>query len=183
MVEIVKGVLPNWLKRPYREITQDDVLVRFDVGSRMLAEHRRDGKPAPITRTINQHFKYLQAAYKDAISKHRLAGVGFSNPVAILRTARRWNRMNRRSGFLETTKPYFVKWWFACEALKPVEGDYSLFTLITASRSVESATLRWSTDVDFKKNEVTFRDTRNGQSYTFSARAAGAHDLGATLCG
>ncbi|MBV6776886.1 integrase family protein [Xanthomonas euvesicatoria] len=167
MAEIVKVVLPNWLKRPYREITQDEVLARFDVASRMLAKRRRDGLPAPITRTINQHFKYLQAAYNYAISKHRLADVGFSNPVAILKTARRWSRMNRRSGFLDTTKPYFVRWWYACESLKPVVSDYILFTLITASRSIESATLRWSSDVDFKKNEVTFRDTKNGQSYTF----------------
>jgi integrase len=47
-----------------------------------------------------------------------------------------------------------------------VVGDYILFTLVTASRSIESATLRWS-DVDLKKASMVFRDTKNGQDYTF----------------
>ncbi len=38
--------------------------------------------------------------------------------------------------------------------------------LITASRSIESATLRWS-DVDLKKGRMVFRNTKNGQDYTF----------------
>lgn len=165
-VEIVDVKLPSWLKRPYREVTQDEVLARFDLVSRMLPKRRRPGGALkPITRTTNQHFKYLQAAYNYAISKYRLSRAGFINPVAILKTTRRWSRINRRSSFLDTTKPSFVKWWRACEALEPVVGDYILFTLLTASRSIESATLRWS-DVDLKKSDMVFRDTKNGQDYT-----------------
>lgn len=164
-VEIVDVKLPNWLKRPYREITQDDVLARFDVVSRMLPKRRRSGGVLkPITRTSNQHFKYLQAAYNYAISKYRLSRAGFMNPVAILKTTRRWSRINRRSGFFDTTKPSFVKWWHACETLDATVCDYILFTLITGSRSIESATLRWS-DVDFKKGDMVFRETKNGQDY------------------
>lgn len=167
-VDILDVKLPNWLKRPYREISQDDVLARFDLVSRMLPKRRRPGGALkPITRTANQHFKYLQAAYNYAISKYRLSRAGFINPVAILKTTRRWSRMNRRSSFLDTTKPSFVKWWRACEALEAVVGDYILFTLLMGSRSIESATLRWSTDVDFKKGDIAFRDTKNGQDYIF----------------
>lgn len=62
-VAILDVKLPNWLKRPYREISQDDVLARFDLVSRMLPKRRRPGGVLrPITRTANQHFKYLQAA-------------------------------------------------------------------------------------------------------------------------
>lgn len=163
--ELVVVKLPDWLKRPYREITQDDVLERFDVVSRMVSKRRLSKNPRPITRTANQHFKYLQAAYNYAISKYRLSRIGFINPVSILKTTRRWSRMNRRSGFLDTNKPYFAAWWRACESLEPVVGDYILFSLITASRSIESATLRWS-DVDLKKGSMVFRDTKNGQDYT-----------------
>ncbi len=165
-IELAKVKLPNWLKRPYREITQDDVLERFDVVSRMIPKRKLSKAPQPITRTSNQHFKYLQAAYNYAISKYQLSRAGFMNPVAILKTTRRWSRINRRSGFLDTNKPYFVTWWRACEALDPVIGDYILFSLITASRSIESATLRWS-DVDLKRGRMVFRNTKNGQDYTF----------------
>ncbi len=166
-VELVKVRLPSWLKRPYREITQDEVLQRFDIVSRMLPKRRLSKSPQPITRTCNQHFKFLQAAYNYAISKYQLSRAGFVNPVCILKTARRWSRINRRSGFLDTRRPYFVKWWQACESLEPaVVGDYILFSLVTASRSIESATLRWS-DVDLKKRRMVFRNTKNGQDYTF----------------
>ena len=166
-IEVVKVKLPSWLKRPYREISQDEVLARFDLVSRMIPKRKRaDGTLKPITRTSNQHFKYLQAAYNYAISKYKLSRAGFVNPVSILKTARRWSRINRRNGFLDTTKPNFVKWWHACEALEAAVGDYVLFTLITGNRSIESATLRWS-DVDFKKDDMVFRDTKNGQDYTF----------------
>ena len=165
-IELAKVKLPNWLKRPYREITQDDVLERFDVVSRMIPKRKLSKVPQPITRTSNQHFKYLQAAYNYAISKYQLSRAGFMNPVAILKTTRRWSRINRRSGFLDTNKPYFVTWWRACESLEPVIGDYILFSLVTASRSIESATLRWS-DVDLKKGRMVFRNTKNGQDYTF----------------
>ena len=165
-IELAKVKLPNWLKRPYWEITQDDVLERFDVVSRMIPKRKLSKSPQPITRTSNQHFKYLQAAYNYAISKYQLSRAGFMNPVAILKTTRRWSRINRRSGFLDTNKPYFVTWWRACESLEPVIGDYILFSLATASRSIESATLRWS-DVDLKKGRMVFRNTKNGQDYTF----------------
>ncbi|MFZ2308515.1 MAG: integrase family protein [Rhodoferax sp.] len=166
-IELLKVKLPSWLNRPYREITQDDVLARFDIVSRMVPKRRLSKNPQPITRTSNQHFKYLQAAYNYAISKYQLSRSGFFNPVGILKTARRWSRINRRSGFLDTNKPYFVTWWQACETLEPsVVGDYILFSLITGSRSIESATLRW-TDVDLKKDSMVFRNTKNGQDYTF----------------
>jgi integrase len=165
-IELIKVKLPNWLQRPYREITQDDVLARFDVVSRMLPKRKLSKSPQPITRTSNQHFKYLQAAYNYAISKYHLSRAGFTNPVGILKTTRRWTRINRRSGFLDTNKPYFLQWWEACESLEPVIGDYILFSLITASRSIESATLRWS-DVDLKKGRMVFRNTKNGLDYTF----------------
>jgi integrase len=166
-VDLVKVKLPNWLRRPYRDITQDEVLERFDIVSRMVPKRRLSKSPRPITRTSNQHFKYLQAAYNYAISKYQLSRAGFVNPVGILKTARRWSRMNRRNGFLDTRKPYFVKWWRACEALEPtVVGDYILFSLVTASRSIESATLRWS-DVDLKRGRMVFRDTKNRLDYTF----------------
>jgi len=165
-IELIEVKLPTWLKRPYREITQDEVLERFDVVSRMIPKRRLLKTPKPITRTSNQHFKYLQAAYNYAISKYQLSRTGFINPVGILKTTRRWSRMNRRKGFLDTNKPYFAVWWRACEALEAVIGDYILFSLITASRSIESATLRWS-DVDLKKGHMTFRNTKNGEDYTF----------------
>lgn len=165
-VGFIKVELPNWLDRPYRDITQDEILERFDIVARMLPKRKRPGPPKPIVRTCNQHFKFLQAAFNYAIGKYRLSRVGYTNPVAILKIARRWSRMNRRASFLDTTKPYFVEWWKACEALEPVVGDYILFSLITASRSIESATLRWS-DVSLKKGTMVFRDTKNGLDYTF----------------
>jgi integrase len=165
-IELIEVKLTDWLQRPYREITQDDVLARFDVVSRMLPKRRLTKSPQPITRTSNQHFKYLQAAFNYAISKYQLSRAGFVNPVGILKTTRRWARINRRSGFLDTNKPYFLDWWEACESLEAVVGDYILFSLITASRSIESATLRWS-DVDLKKGSMVFRNTKNGHDYVF----------------
>jgi len=166
-IELIKVKLPNWMNRPYREITQDDILGRFDVISRMLPKRRISKKPRPITRTANQHFKFLQAAYNYIISKHQLARKGFENPVRILKAAKRWSRANRRRSFLDVNAPYFVKWWNACESCEPhVIGDFILFTLVTASRSIESSTLRWS-DVDLNKGTMVFRNTKNGEDYTF----------------
>lgn len=71
-----------------------------------------------------------------------------------------------RSGFLDTNKPYFLDWWEACESLDPVVDDYILFSLITPSRSIESATLRWS-DVDLTKDRMVYWNTKNGQDYIF----------------
>jgi integrase len=57
--------------------------------------------------------------------------------------------------------------YYGCESLQPaLVGDYILFSLITASRSIESATFRWA-DVDLKRGGMTLRDTKNGQDYTF----------------
>ncbi len=166
-VELVPVQLASWMKRRYRGITQDEVLARFDTISRMLPARKLGGKPAPITRTANQAFKYLQAAYNYVIRKHGLMKVGFDNPVDILKTARRWSRINRRSRFLDTSQPSFVQWWKACEEYEcRVAGDYILFTLLQGGRSIECATLKWD-DVDFKKREVVYRDTKNGLDYVF----------------
>src|SRR5438034_385905 len=62
-VELIEVKLPSWLSRPYREISQDDVLARFDVVSRMLPKRRLSKTPQPITRACNHRFKYLQAAF------------------------------------------------------------------------------------------------------------------------
>lgn len=166
-VELVPVQLASWMKRRYRDITQDEVLARFDAISRMVPARKLGDKPAPITRTANQAFKYLQAAYNYVIRKHGLTKMGFENPVDILKTARRWSRINRRSSFLDTSQPSFVQWWKACEACESrVAGDYILFTLLQGGRSIECATLKWG-DIDFKKREVAYWDTKNGLDYVF----------------
>ncbi|MES3041365.1 MAG: integrase family protein [Pseudomonadota bacterium] len=166
-IELIKVKLSNWLNRPYREITQNEVLDRFDVLSRMIPARVLSKKPQPIVRTANQAFKYLQAAYNYAIKKNALAKNGFENPVDILKMTRRWSRINRRDSFLDINKPYFVKWWRACENYESkVIGDYLQFTLLMAGRSIECATLRWE-DVDLKKGIVVFRNTKNSLDYTF----------------
>jgi integrase len=167
VIDLIPVQLSSWLKRRYRDITQDEILARFDTLSRMVPTRKLHEKPVPITRTANQTFKFLQAAYNYIIRKHGLTKLGFDNPVDILKTTRRWSRINRRKSFLDTQKPYFVQWWHACEAEPAIViGDYILFTLLQAGRSMECATLRWD-DVDVKQGEVTYRDTKNRLDYTF----------------
>lgn len=166
-VELIAVRLPSWMKRPYRDITQDEVLERFDLMSRMVPARRLSEKPKPIIRSTNHTFKILQAAYNYTIRKNSLAKKGFENPVDILKTASRWARIKRRDSFLDVNKPYFVTWWNACEAYETrVIGDYILFTLLMAGRSIECATLRWD-DVDLKKDVVLFRNTKNKLDYAF----------------
>lgn len=45
-------------------------------------------------------------------------------------------------------------------------GDYSMFALLTGSRSVEAATLEWKT-VDPDAGRMTLEDTKNSNDYTF----------------
>lgn len=166
-IELVPIKLASWLQRPYQDISQDEVLARFDALARMVPARKLSATPQPIVRTANQAFKYLQAAYNYAINKHGLGRSGFDNPVDILKMTRRWSRINRRDSFLDISQPYFADWWRACANYQPqVISDYLLFTLLTAGRSIECATLRWD-DVDLRKGVVVFRNTKNHQDYRF----------------
>lgn len=68
-IELAKVKLPNWLKRPYREITQDDVLERFDVVSRMIPaascrsrRSRSRARPTSISATCRRPTTTLSAS-------------------------------------------------------------------------------------------------------------------------
>ena len=162
---LVPLTLPDWLNRQYRDITEDEIRERFDKLKMMAPTRAIRAEIAPITRTANQTFKWLQAMYANVIELNDLGAKGYKNPVEVLTRTDRWAPINRRSSFLDVAKPEFVKWWAACEALEPkIIGDYLRFTLLTGSRSIETATLSWKT-VNMQEGYLVFEKTKNGLDY------------------
>lgn len=173
--------LSNWLDRPFREITREEVLNRFDMFA--ISKPTRVQKATglqPISRTHQLCFKYLNSAYNFIIPRLELdIKENFRNPFDVLTSYKKWKKTKTRDRMLDFRKEEFALWWNAAVAYRDhnaVASDYILFSLVQAGRSIDIAPLKWS-QVDLELQEIKYLDTKNGITYTFPLTKLGMEIL------
>lgn len=165
-IEDKEILLPNWLQRPYRSITREEVLQRFDYFA--LAKPQRVPKEGlrPIQRTHQIVFKFLSTAFNFTLPRAELS---LTNPCDVLTAYKRWKSSNVRTRRVVFEKKEGANWFNAVVDYakhNPVGSDYILFSLIQAGRSDELANITWD-KVDFELQQITYKDTKNGADYHF----------------
>ena len=161
--------LSDWLQRPFRSITRQEVLERFDICG--ISKPKRNlGVLQPIQRTHQVMFKFASSAFNFIIALDELdANENFRNPFDILKVKHRWKKAGVKKRFVDFERIEFLKWWKAVESYqfyKKIVTDYLFFTLLHNGRSNETAPLKWSA-VDFELKRVTYYKTKNKLDYTF----------------
>ncbi len=168
-VNDMEVMLSDWLSRPFREISRQDVLDRFDVLSRARPT-RTPRVLKPVGRTHQLTFKYSCSAVNFLIARDELdVTENYRNPFDVLSSRNRWEKTNVRTRLVEFRRPKeFREWWKAVEGYTFHEGlvsDYMLFSLVQAARSIDAAPLKWP-DVEMDLRRIHYRDTKNGETYT-----------------
>lgn len=162
-------ILADWLDRPFRSITAEEVLTRFDLFARGKPQKLIGGELKPISRTHQIAFKFFSTAYNFIIPRLMHDGEVLTNPASILTVYKRWKPTEKRKRFLDFETAELAKWWNTLDEYhpeNPVAADYILFSLLQAARSIEVNDLRWS-QVDMEKRRVSYLDTKNGEDYDF----------------
>jgi integrase len=161
--------LDDWLQRPFRSITTQEILERFKIYS--VAKPARCKVLKPIGRTHQVAFRMLRSAYNHEIPRafHLNKEDIIDNPLNILKTFGLWEESNKRKNFLDFDSLEFVNWWNAVKNYKYYDGlvsDYFLFSLVQGGRSIDIAPLKWE-QIDFKKLVINYEFTKNDESYLF----------------
>lgn len=168
--------LPNWLDRPYREITQREVLERFKLLSVALPKNNA-GVLKPMTRSYQKAFKNLGAAYSWILNKTQaftdektndeIIDNFIDNPVEIITRLKLWTASKPRETFIDFFSYDSYLWWKAADEYR-YEGmlarDYIFVSLLQGGRSIEVAPLTWD-DINFDNKTIKYDKTKNKQSY------------------
>lgn len=165
--ESMKVTLSDWRYRPFRSITRQEVLDRFEVLAK--AKPSKRGKVLePIKRSHQLYFKMASGAYNFIISRNELdINENFTNPFDVLTRQKKWKPSNVRTNFLDFRLPEFREWYLTAEAYKfgdKVVSDYMIFSLMQVARSDEAAPLEWK-HVNFNLRTIKYVDTKNGETY------------------
>ncbi|WGS54400.1 integrase family protein [Paraburkholderia sp. D15] len=178
----IKGAatLSSWLDRPFRSITREEVLNRFEMYERAKPTRVKGNILAPIVRTHQVSFKFMSSAFNFVIARENLAITeNYYNPFDILKAYKKWKPTNVRTNFVDVRKKEFGDWWSA--VLKyakhnPVISDYILFSLLQVGRSIDIAPLKFE-NVDFELGEVRYYSTKNTLDYIFPVTKLGMEIL------
>lgn len=169
-VEQDKVELEDWLIRPYRSITRDEILSRFDLFSITKPTRGDPNKLLPMERTHQIAFKFLSSAYNFIINRDELdKKEDLRNPLDVLKAHGRWKKSNIRMRMVDFQKPEINLWWNSLidyQKVNSVAADYILFSLLQSGRSKEIARLTWD-QVDFELNQINYKDTKNSLDYIF----------------
>jgi integrase len=146
----------DWRAKPLASITRDMVEARHH----LLSER----SPAEANRAM----RYLRALFLFASDYRDSEGqpVIPDNPVRRLSAKRLWNRIERRSRYLEPDQ--LAPWWRAVQSLKnkpqypsrEAHRDYLVLLLFTGLRRTEALRLRWE-NVNLKLGTLCAVDTKN----------------------
>ncbi len=163
--------LPSILDRPFREITSKEVAQRFSVFEVACPSAIPKNKPLePLKRTHQLSFKYANSAFTYYLGVKGLdTNETFRNPFVVLTVTKRWKKTNVKKSFINFKEELALKWWNEVQLYKKgnfVFSDYIMFSLLQAGRSIEIAGLTWDC-VNFSKQEITYKKTKNGLDYTF----------------
>ncbi|WP_170145876.1 tyrosine-type recombinase/integrase [Rhodoplanes elegans] len=129
--------LADWVDRPIREITREDVERRHAaIARKVAAEGRYSGE-----QTANAVMRVLRAIWNAAADRDPTLG---QNPV---RLRREWFAARRRTRCVRADE--MSAFWGAVQELEnPYARGYVTLLLFTGMRRREAASLRWD-DVDF----------------------------------
>lgn len=161
--------LSDWLQRPYRSIKRQEVLDRFEVFEVTMPSRIGNKELNPMIRTHQQAFIFATTAFKFIISRMDEDEELPRNPFAILSAHKKWKHSNVKEGMVDFKSVEFYHFWKAVENYEKHKGvvtDYLLMSLLHAGRSIEIAPLQWK-QIDFVKNLITFRVTKNKQDFFF----------------
>jgi integrase len=146
----------DWRGKPMTSITRDMIEARH------LALTERS--PAEANRAM----RYLRALFVFASDYRDSAGQPLipDNPVRRLSAKRLWNRVERRTRYVEPDQ--LAAWWTAVQSLKnepqypsrEVLRDYLLLLLFTGLRRNEALCLRWE-NVNLQRGTLRVVDTKN----------------------
>jgi integrase len=146
----------DWRTKPLVSISRDMVEARH-----LLLSQR---SPAEANRAM----RYLRALFVFASDYRDSEGqpVIPDNPVRRLSAKRLWNRIERRTRYIEPEQ--LAPWWQAVQSLKnkpqypsrEAHRDYLLLLLFTGLRRTEALCLRWE-NVNLKLGTLCAVDTKN----------------------
>lgn len=161
--------LSSWLERPFRSITRQEVLDRFEVLEK--ARPARNQKVlAPIVRTNQMSFKFASSAFNFIIARNELdVKEDLRNPFDVMSVRKKWKKTNKKTRFVDFEREEFPKWWKAVESYDFENGlvsDYLLCSLLQSGRSIDIAPLEWE-HVDMELKRINYVNTKNGLDYPF----------------
>lgn len=161
--------LSSWHDRPFRSITRQDVLDRFEVLEK--ARPARNQKVlAPVSRTNQMSFKFASSAFNFIVARNELdIKEELRNPFDVMTTRKKWTKANKRTRFVDFERSEFGQWWNAVEEYDFDQGivsDYLLYSLLQVGRSIDVGPLQWK-NVDMELKRITYVDTKNGEQYTY----------------
>lgn len=161
--------LSSWHARPFRSITRQDVLDRFEILEK--ARPARNQKVlAPVERTNQMSFKFASSAFNFIIARNELdVKEDLRNPFDVLSTRKKWKKTNKRTRFVDFERAEFPQWWKAVEQYdfeQFIVSDYLLCSLLQCGRSIDLAPLQWK-HVDMELKRIHYIDTKNGDDYTY----------------
>jgi integrase len=146
----------DWRDRPIAKITRDMVEER----------HRTLSESSPAE--ANRSMRYLRALFVFASDYRDSNGqpVIPDNPVRRLSAKRLWNRVERRTRYIEPEQ--LSRWWSAVNSLKnkpqypsrEVLRDYFIVLLLTGLRRNEALCLRWE-NVNLERGTLCAVETKN----------------------
>lgn len=142
--------LSDWKHKLVTEVTKDMI------GARHAHIAQRSG-----TTTANKTMRILRALYNFTYATFDICP---ANPVVYLTHVKGWYKESRRRTYI---KPHDLKaWWDAVQGLEnDIYRDFLILLLFTGLRRGEAASLRWS-DIDFKDQTFTIKETKNGDPLT-----------------
>lgn len=161
--------LTSWHHRPFRSITRQDVLDRFEILEK--ARPARNQKVlAPVSRTNQMSFKFASSAFNFIVARNELdIKEELRNPFDVMSTRKKWTKSNKRTRFVDFERSEFAQWWKAVENYDFDQGivsDYLLCSLLQVGRSIDVAPLLWK-NVDMELKRITYVDTKNGEQYVY----------------
>lgn len=135
----------DWLNKPLVDITQEDVVDRYD--------EIHSESPSSAAHAM----RILRAIFRTAQIKHghRIAELARMNPVAILSHGRKgWNTVDPRDDYIpDEDLPAFYK--AVMKLQSQVARDYLMICILTGLRKAEVCTLKWGDNVDLRKKIIT----------------------------
>jgi|GEM_PF-2344125 len=165
--ELVK--LDSWLDKPYRSITSEQVLQRFNTLEVSRALRIKGGVLAPMVRTHQLCFTMASSAYEFIKARVYIQSKELiDNPFVVLKVFKKLKKTNVKTRMLNfRSSDELGVWWNALEDYRKVNAvaaDYIQFSLLQAGRSIEIVNLTWDM-IDLKNEIITYEKTKNGIDY------------------
>ena len=172
--QVIARSFDDWLSRPIRDITRDDILKRYkqiQVGISKRAAQPLKANPRGLA-DAQKAMRYLSAImnsyFGDKLNGEPLLPDG--NPVLVLKDKRARKSLKSRDRFLEREerRELFHQLGIVHHGeyegtLKASQADFIALLMVTGLRQTEARTLKWS---DIETDTYTIQDTKNNKPHT-----------------